>query len=159
MSKNDPEERLRWPGRWNSEALEGLLRGNTHSHTSLSPNTYVWRGLKEEESEETKKKNRVREVEEPLGNTATKPTEESLSREHSANCAKCLQKVPVRYKRSLDCAIQRKRLMYLGGFRGKQGQKPDGRAWREGGVRRQGTEAELRRRERRKNWGSGGQGI
>lgn len=88
------------------------------------------------------------------------PTEESLSRECSANCAKCLQKVAVRYKRSPGlCNLEEKKLIYPGDFRGKQGQKPDGQGLKRGGSQETGTEAELRRRERRKNWGRRGRGY
>lgn len=75
----------------------------------------------------------VRDIEEPMGNAATEPKGEIFLREHSTSCAKHLQKVPVRctQKRSLECAIQRKWPIYLGGFRGKQGQKPDCRGRRE----------------------------
>lgn len=103
----------------------------------------------------------VGHMEEPVGNAVTEPKGEIFLREHRASCAKCLRKVPLRcrQKRSLDCAVWRKWLIYLGGFRGKQGQKPDCQGEKGGGCldgdrdwRRLLPEAELRRGERGKKW-------
>lgn len=69
------------------------MRG-TDRATLLLPATGergVWEG---------NRNNRVREVEEPIGNAASHRAKgEPFLRKCSVNCAKCLQKVPVRFYR------------------------------------------------------------
>lgn len=80
MSKSDPEDIKEIQAVEMVLALKSFCRENRngHSHTLLVPNTF-FEGSKRKKNLRRKKKNIVREVEEPVGNAVTKSKEERLS--------------------------------------------------------------------------------